>query len=360
MSVHIDQILRFAVQQGVSDIHFKVGRPPVYRKDGRLVAHKGALTLQPIHIKEMVNHMADERHRKVLHERGEVDFSYTLEGVGRFRLNAFYQRELVGMVARIVPTKIPTLEDLDLPPVIKRLCAERRGLILVTGVTGSGKSTTLAAMLNEINGNLPCHILTIEDPIEFVHDDKKAVFNQREVGQDTSSFVTALRAALRQDPDVILIGEMRDTETVETALHAAETGHLVFSTLHTLDAVETMSRIINMFPPHSQAGIRKVLGTTIVGVISQRLIPCKDKKGRVAACEIMVATELIRECIFDAERTREIREFVARGHQSYGSQTFDQALVAHYRADRISEQTVYEYATNASDVKLLLSGISNR
>ncbi len=358
MSVTIDQILRFAVQQGVSDIHLKVGRPPIYRKDGRLVPHKGAMVLQPIHIKEWVEHMAGERQREILNEMGEVDFAYALHGVARFRVNAFYQRELAGLVARVIPNKIMTMDELNLPRAIGKLATKHRGLVLVTGATGSGKSTTLAAMIDAMNTHRSAHILTVEDPIEFVHEDKKGVVNQREVGQDTGSFLSALRAALRQDPDVILIGEMRDVETIETALHAAETGHLVLSTLHTLDATETIARIIGMFTAHQQAHIRKVLGQVLQGVVSQRLVPTVGGKGRVAACEIMVVTELVRECIWDPDRTHEVREYMAKAGTSHGSQTFDMALVAHYRAGLVDEKTVYEFATNPSDVKLLLSGIS--
>ena len=358
MSLSVDQILRFAVKQGVSDIHFKVGRPPIYRKDGRLVPHKGAMILQPIHVKEWVEHMAGERHRNLLNEQGEVDFSYTIHGVARFRVNAFYQRELAGMVLRVIPTSIRPLAELNLPKAIHKMCDLSRGLILVTGATGSGKSTTLAGMIDDMNRRRAIHILTIEDPIEFVHEDNRAVLNQREVGQDTSSFVSAMRGALRQDPDVILIGEMRDKETIETALHASETGHLVLSTLHTVDAPETVSRIVGMFEPHEQPQVRKALGNVLQGVISQRLLPKASGSGRVAACEVMVVTELIRECIYDPMKTVEIREYVAKGNTTVGSQTFDQALVAHFRAGLITEEVVYEYATNPSDVKLLLSGIS--
>ncbi len=358
MSVNVDQILRFAVQQEVSDIHLKVGRPPIYRKDGRLVPHKGAMMLQPIHIKEWVEHMAGERHREILNEMGEVDFGYHLHGVARFRVNAFYQRELAGMVLRVVPTTITPLTTLDLPDSVAKLTDLRRGLVLVTGATGSGKSTTLAGMIDNINRARAAHILTIEDPIEFVHEDKKSVVNQREVGQDTGSFISALRSALRQDPDVILIGEMRDAETIGTALHASETGHLVLSTLHTLDATETVTRIIGMFPPHEQGHIRKALGNTLQGVVSQRLLPKKGGKGRIAACEVMLVTDLVRECIWDPERTHEIREYIKKGNRTHGSQTFDQALVAHFRAGLIDERTVYDYASNPNDVKLLLSGIS--
>jgi twitching motility protein PilT len=315
------------------------------------------MVLQPIHIKEWIEQIAPKRHVETLNERGEVDFSYTLPDVARFRVNAFYQRELAGMVLRVIPCEILPLSKLSLPKAIGKFVGLRHGLVLVTGATGSGKSTTLAAIIDAINDSRPSHILTIEDPIEFVHKDKRAVVNQREVGQDTGSFSRALRAALRQDPDVILIGEMRDPETIETALHASETGHLVLSTLHTTDAADTVNRIIGMFPPHQQSQTRKSLSGALQGVVSQRLLPKKDGKGRIAACEIMVATELIRDCIRDPQRTSELREFIAKGQSTHGSQTFDQALVAHYRAGQITEETVFEYATNPSDVKLLLSGI---
>jgi twitching motility protein PilT len=358
MSITIDQILQFAVKSKVSDVHLKVGRPAIYRKDGRLIPHKGTTEIQPIHIKEWVEHMAGEKQRAALNERGEVDFAYQLDGVARFRVNAFYQRELAGMVLRVIPTVVPPLATLLLPKVVTRFTDLRRGLVLVTGATGSGKSTTLAAVVDDINENRSDHILTIEDPIEFIHQDKKSAVNQREVGQDTTSFSTGLRAALRQDPDVIMIGEMRDTDTIETALRAAETGHFVLSTLHTTDATETVGRIINMFPPHSRDEIRKALAGVLKGVVSQRLVPTKDGKGRVVACEVMVVTDLIRDCIADANKTHEIRGFIEKGHSSVGSQTFDQALVAHYRAGLISEETVLEYATNPTDVKLYLSGIT--
>ena len=357
MSISIDQILRFAVKQGVSDIHLKVGRPPIYRKDGKLVPHNGALTMQPIHIKEYIQQMATERHRKVFDDVGEVDFSYAIDGIGRFRVNAFYQRELAGMVLRVIPTTVLPLNELQLPKSVHRFTELRRGLLLVTGATGSGKTTTLASIVDAINTSRYEHILTVEDPIEFVHTDQKSVVNQREVGQDTGSFMSALRSALRQDPDVILIGEMRDAETIRTAIHAAETGHLVLSTLHTIDATEAIGRIIGMFPPHEQSEVRKALSNVLQGVISQRLLPLKESEGRVVACEILVATQLIRECIADSNRTHEIREYIAKGHTSVGSQTFDQALVAHYRAGLISESVVYANASNPSDVKLLLSGI---
>lgn len=358
MSITIDQILQFAVKNKVSDVHLKVGRPAIYRKDGKLVPHKGTSEILPIHIKEWVDQMAGERHRKTLDEMGEVDFAYSLDGVGRFRVNAFYQRELAGMVLRIIPSTVLPLASLSLPRSVHRFTDLRRGLVLVTGATGSGKSTTLAAIINEINENRPDHILTIEDPIEFIHEDKRSVVNQREVGQDTASFVTGLRAALRQDPDVVLIGELRDLETVETALHAAETGHLVLSTLHTTDAAETVSRIITLFPPHSRDEARKSLAGTLKGVVSQRLVPLKEGKGRVAACEVMVVTELIRDCIANPEKTHEIRQYIEKGHTAVGSQTFDQALIAHFRSGLIAEETVFEYASNPTDVRLQLSGIT--
>jgi twitching motility protein PilT len=354
----IDQILRFAVQHDVSDIHLKVGRPPVYRKDGVLVPHKGAVELQPLHMKEWVEHMGGHRQLQFLEETGETDFSYTLEGVGRFRINAYQRNSLIGLAMRVIPTEPPDFDGLGLPEIVRALSERTRGLILVTGATGEGKSTTLTAMVDYINETRACHILTIEDPIEFVHADKAALISQREVGRDTASFASALRAALRQDPDVIFIGEMRDLETIKTALHAAETGHLVLSTLHTIDAPDTVDRIVSMFPPHQTGDIRRRLSRLLEGIISQRLVPRKDGSGRVAACEVLVASEAIREAIKKAAPQREIGELIKRGQANYGSQTMDQALVAHFRDGLISESTLYASATNPADVKLLLSGIS--
>jgi twitching motility protein PilT len=354
----IDQVLRFAVQHNVSDIHLKVGRPPIYRRDGTLVPHKGALELQPILIKEWIEHMGGTRHAKVMDDEGETDFGYSLEGVGRFRVNAFYQGQLPGMALRVIPTEAANFKELGLPDALQKMTEKRRGLVLVTGATGSGKSTTLTSMVDHINSTRACHILTIEDPLEFLHSDKKALVTQREIGRDTASFESALRAAMRQDPDVILIGELRDAETMLTAMNAAETGHLVLSTLHTVDASDTVSRIVGMFEPHHAGEIRRQLAHQLEGIVSQRLVPRSDGKGRIPACEVLVPGEAIREAISAGHYASQIRELMAKGQSTYGSQTMDQALVKLFQDGLISEETLYWAATNPNDVKLLLSGIS--
>ncbi len=329
------------------------------RKSGRLIPLKGADVLQPIHIKECVAQIASEQECATLAETGDLEFTYVLDDIGRFRISAFHQRDLVGMVIRVIPSTILTIHDLQLPEVLKRLCEHRRGLILVTGAAGSGKTTTLAAMIHHINQNLPVHILTIEDPIEVIHHDEKGIVNQREVGRDTPSFDLAVRAALRQNPDVVLIGEMRDLETMRTALIAAETGHLVLSTLHTINAVESISRIITSFPSHQQQEIRKLVGNVLIGVVSQRLVAKADGSGLVAAVEIMVGTDFVRECIHNPERTVELHDYIGKGKDTYGSQTFDQALVAHYQAGLITKQCAIDHASIPGDMKMGLSGISN-
>jgi twitching motility protein PilT len=285
--------------------------------------------------------------------------AYGVAGLGRFRVNVFQQRGNVGCVLRVIPTKIRALDELYMPKIIEQICEEARGLVLVTGITGSGKSTTLAAMLDRINSTRPEHIITIEDPIEFLHRDKKGFVNQREVEVDTSSFSAALRASLRQDPDVILVGEMRDLETIGTALHAAETGHMVFSTLHTLDAVETINRIISVFPPPEQKQIRIQLAATLKAVISQRLVKRSDGTGRVPAIEVLIATAYIRECIMVPEKTRSIHEALAAGVSQYGMQTFDQSLYDLYTQNLINYETALENATNPDDFKLRCSGIGS-
>ena len=302
--MHIDDLLRIAMERKASDLHLKVGNYPHVRVDGELVP----LTDQPrISAEDMLNmafSMMSNRQKQKFKEVAELDMAYGVAGLGRFRVNVFQQRGNVGLVLRVIPTKIRALEELYLPKVIEHICEEARGLVLVTGVTGSGKSTTLAAMLDRINSSRPEHIITIEDPIEFLHRDKKGFVNQREVEVDTPSFASALRASLRQDPDVILVGEMRDLETISTALHAAETGHLVFSTLHTLDAVETINRIIAVFPPPEQKQVRMQLGATLRAVVSQRLVKRADGAGRVPATEVLISTAFVRECIMIPEKTR--------------------------------------------------------
>jgi twitching motility protein PilT len=355
--MHIDALLRIAMERKASDLHLKVGNYPHVRVDGELVP----LTDQPrVSAEDMLNmafSMMSNRQKQKFKESAELDMAYGVAGLGRFRVNVFQQRGNVGLVLRVIPTKIRALEELYLPKVIEHICEEQRGLVLVTGVTGSGKSTTLAAMLDRINSGRPEHIITIEDPIEFLHRDKKGFVNQREVEVDTPSFASALRASLRQDPDVILVGEMRDLETISTALHAAETGHLVFSTLHTLDAVETINRIIAVFPPPEQKQVRMQLGATMRSVISQRLVRRADGAGRVPACEILISTAFVRECIMIPEKTRLIREAIAAGTSQYGMQTFDQSLYDLFSQGLISYETALENASNPDDFKLKVQGI---
>jgi twitching motility protein PilT len=355
----MDELLTEAVTQRASDIHIKVGNPPAFRIDGSLVPQTKFPALGPEDGMALVLSLMTPVQQQKFKERGETDFSYSASGAGRFRANAFQQRGYVGLVLRVIPGKIPGLKDLNLPPVLETLALEHRGLIMVTGTTGSGKSTTLAAMIDWINSNRDANIVTVEDPIEFIHQDKKSIVNQREIGIDTESFSTALRSALRQDPDVILVGEMRDVETISTALVAAETGHLVMSTLHTLDASETINRIISVFPPHQQQQIRIQLAAVIKGIVSQRLVPRSSGKGRAPAVEIMVATETIRECIVDPDKTRRVTELIAAGQSQYGMQTFDQSLYDLYRRELITIEEALKWATNPQDFMLRVKGIQS-
>src|SRR6516165_9604443 len=299
----------------------------MFRVDGSLVPLKDGKRLPPEGGAPMAFSMMNEYQREKFKTTNEVDLAYGVPGLGRFRVNVFQQRGTIGAVLRVIPFKIMTVRDLLLPTVLESIALEQRGLILVTGTTGSGKSTTLAAMIDHINATETNHIMTIEDPIEFLIRDKRSIVNQREVGVDTMSFSQALKSALRQDPDVILVGEMRDLETIETALTAAETGHLVMSTLHTLDATETINRIISAFPPYQQKQVRLQLGSVLKGVISQRLVPRADSRGRVPAIEVLLATARVRELIEDKDRTKEIPDAISQGHVSYGMQTFDQSLM---------------------------------
>jgi twitching motility protein PilT len=356
--MHIDDLLRIAMERKASDLLMKVGNYPHIRIDGELVP----LTDQPrISAEDMLNmtfSMMSNRQKQKFKENAELDLAYGVAGLGRFRVNVFQQRGNVGVVLRVIPTKIRSLDELYLPRILDSICDEQRGLVLVTGVTGSGKSTTLAAMIDRINSTRPEHIMTIEDPIEFLHRDKKGFVNQREVEVDTPSFASALRASLRQDPDVILVGEMRDLETIQTALHAAETGHMVFSTLHTLDAVETINRIISVFPPPEQKQIRLQLAATLRAVISQRLVRRADGTGRVPAAEVLVTTAFIREAIIIPEKTRTIKEALAAGTSQYGMQTFDQSLYDLYTQGLITYDVALENASNPDDLKLRVQGIS--
>jgi twitching motility protein PilT len=357
MTINIDDLLRRAVDTRASDLHLKVGNHPYTRIDGMLNALSDVPRITPEEMLSMAFSMMTNRQKQKFKETAELDMAYGVAGLGRFRVNVFQQRGNVGMVLRVIPTKIRTIEELELPRVLSQVCEEARGLVLTTGTTGSGKSTTLAAMVDRINSLRPEHVITIEDPIEYLHRDKKGFINQREVEVDTSSFSTALRAALRQDPDVILVGEMRDLETISTALLAAETGHLVFSTLHTLDATETIQRIIAVFPPPEQKQIRLQLASTLKAVISQRLVRRGDGQGRVPAVEVMIATGYIRDCIINPDKTRLIRDAIAAGTSQYGMQTFDQSLFDLYSRNLITLDEALLRASNPDDFRLRVQGI---
>ena len=356
--MELNEILQIALRGGASDIHLKAGLPPMFRVDGSLVPLKDGKRLPPEEVARMAFGIMNEYQRDRFKNSNEVDLAYGVPGLGRFRVNVFQQRGTLGAVLRVIPFKVMTVRDLLLPPVLESIALEQRGLVLVTGTTGSGKSTTLAAMIDHINANETNHIMTIEDPIEFLIRDKRSIVNQREVGVDTVSFSQALKSALRQDPDVILVGEMRDLETIETALTAAETGHLVMSTLHTLDATETINRIVSVFPPYQQKQVRLQLASVLKAVISQRLVPRADGKGRVAAVEVLKATARVRELIEDKDRTKEIPDAIAQGHQSYGTQTFDQSLMSLVRQNVITYDEAHRQATNPDDFALRFSGIS--
>jgi twitching motility protein PilT len=338
-----------------SDLHLKVPSVPLMRVHGSLAPVPGGEPLRPEDTEGVLRQMlTDQGKLDEFDAEGEVDFAYAVEGLARFRVNAFRQRGSVSMVMRAIPFSIRTVDALGLPPVISDLADEERGIILVTGTTGSGKSTTLAAMIDQINSRYAKHVVTIEDPIEFLHPDKKSIVNQREVGLDTESFKRALRRVLRQDPDVILIGEMRDEETVQTALSAAETGHLVLSTLHTIDAPESVNRIIDFFPPHQHQQARAMLAGTLRGIVSQRLVPTPDGNGRVAVVEVLRMTGRARDMIMDPEQTGRLHEVIKEGGY-YGMQTFDQALLAHFQAGRVSMEDAMRVASSPHDFKLLVA-----
>jgi len=356
VALDLDTLLTKAFRLGASDIHLRVKLPPVFRINGKLVKIElPELTANDIN--SFVKKIVPVDRMKDLPYMKNIDLAYSIPGVCRFRVNIFKQRGTFAIVMRTIPAKIPDIEELNLPTVIKEIALYPRGLVLVTGTTGSGKSTTLAAMLNELNNKDSRVIVTIEDPIEYLHRDKKCIFYQREIGGDADDFFTALKAALREDPDVILVGEMRDPETVRTALDAAETGHMVFSTLHTLDAKETINRIISFFPPYHQQAIRFQLASVLKATISQRLLPRADGKGRVPAVEIMIVTETIRERIMNPELTEEIPEFIEKGKEVYGSQTFDQSLYDLWKRGLITKEDALKYATKPDDLKLKMEGI---
>ena len=355
--MNINDLLKIAVERKASDLHLKVGGHPVVRIDGELHPLPELKRLMQEDTIAMAFSIMSARQKQRFKEEFEIDIAYSVPGLGRFRCNIFQQRGTVGLVLRVIPARILTIRELTLPPVLERICDERSGLVLCTGTTGSGKSTTLAAMVHQINSDRPEHIITIEDPIEFLHRDRKSLVNQREIDVDTRAFAPALRSALRQDPDVILVGEMRDYETIETALLAAETGHLVFSTLHTLDATETINRIIAVFPPHHQKQIRIQLSQVLKAVISLRLMPRADGIGRVPAAEVMISTPYIRDCIENKEKTKYIREQIKLGTSQYGMQTFDQSLYILYKNGLITLDEALRRSSNPDEFKLKIQGV---
>jgi twitching motility protein PilT len=360
MPFDLQRALRTVVEREGSDLHLKVPSPPLIRIQGRLERLEGAEPLAPADTERVLREMlSDQTRLSEFAKEGEIDFSYTVSGLARFRVNAFRQRGSISIACRLVPFSIRGIDELGLPKVVSRLADEPRGIILVTGTTGSGKSTTLAAMIDQMNRQYARNIVTIEDPIEFLHRDRLSIIHQREVGFDTGSFARALRRVLRQDPDVILIGEMRDEETVRTSLSAAETGHLVLSTLHTIDAIETVNRIVDFFPPHQHQQVRAMLAGTLKGVISQRLVPTIDNEGRVPACEVLTMTGRVRDMIMDPMETGKLVEVIAEGAY-YGMQTFDQSLFHLYKEGAISLDQALETASHPHDFKLLVASEGQR
>ena len=357
--MHINDLLKTAVERKASDLHLKVGAFPVLRIDGVLKPMNEMRRLLQEDTMAMAFSIMTARQQEKFKTEIEIDTSYQVPTLGRFRCSIFQQRGTVGLVLRVIPTRILTLRELLLPPVLERICTEQRGLVLCTGTTGSGKTTTLAAMVDHINANRNEHIMTIEDPIEYLHRDKRSVVNQRELEVDTRAFSIALRSAMRQDPDVILVGEMRDAETIETALTAAETGHLVLSTLHTLDATETVNRIITVFPPHQHRQIRLQLGAVLKAVISLRLMPRADGLGRVPAVEVLVATDYVRECIENKEKTKYLKDAIKAGTSQYGMQSFDQSLYQLYKSGLITLEEAIKRATNPNEFRLKIQGIQS-
>lgn len=359
MSVDINALLKRAVDMGASDLHIKAGSHPIVRINGNisLIPEEKRLTSEDT--EKIASVIIPKAHMGAFKAKGEIDMVYSISGIGRFRFNCFVQRGSVGIVFRVIPIEILDIEQLNLPLTLRKIALEPRGLILVTGTTGSGKSTTLASIIDYINSNKTSHVITIEDPIEFLHRDKKSVINQREVGADTQSFSKALRAALRQDPDVILVGEMRDFETIQTALIAAETGHLVLSTLHTVDASETINRIISIFPPYQHKQVRLQLASVLKAIISMRLLPKADGNSRVPAVEVLVSTATVRSCIEDPDKTKLIPDVIAQGFSQYGMQTFDQSLFGLYKAGLITYEEALLGATNPDDFALKVKGIQS-
>jgi len=356
--MHVNDLLKIAVESSASDLHLKVGSFPMMRVRGELIPATQEKRLDHEDVVGLSAAIMSASQRQRFKDAQEVDLAYSVAGLGRFRCNVFQQRGTVGLVLRVIPMRIRTIEELGLPQILKKIALEERGLVLVTGTTGSGKSTTLAALIDYINQTRCVHVMTVEDPIEFLHRDQRSLVNQREVSVDTRSFAQALRSALRQDPDVILVGEMRDFETIETGLLAAETGHLVLSTLHTLDATETVNRIIAVFPPHQQKQIRLQLATVLKAVISQRLIPTVDGSARAAAVEVMISTPFIRDCIVDKEKTHLIPSAIAAGTSQYSMQTFDQSIFSLVEQGMVSYEEALRWVSNVDEFKLRSQGIA--
>jgi twitching motility protein PilT len=358
MNTVLDRVLQAARQLGASDVHLKAGLPPIFRIKGELRTVRDVPPLSREAVQEFAFAMMNARQKDTFEKTWDLDLAYaTADGV-RYRVNVLQQRGTVGVVMRLIPPEVPPFEKLNLPRKVLDLADDHRGLILVTGITGSGKSTTLAAMVDYINATRACHIVTIEDPVEYAFKDRRSVINQREIGFDTTSFAKALRAALRQDPDVILVGEMRDLETTEIAITAAETGHLVISTLHTVDAVETINRVVSIYPPHQQLQARLQLCTVLRGVVSQRLVARADNKGMVPAVEILVSTARVRELIADQKRTRELHDAIAQGRETYGMISFDQSLTELVHKKFVTYQEALANSTNPDDFALFFRGVS--
>lgn len=355
----INELLKTAHSMGASDLHLKVGSHPILRINGELNPLTSENRLSQDDTLKIAFAVMSPGQREIFKKRNDIDLAYSVPGLGRFRCNIFIQRGTIGLVFRVIPMRIPTIDELHLPDILKKIAMEPRGLILVTGTTGSGKSTTLAAIIDTINTNKTDHIITIEDPIEYLHRDKRSIVNQREVGSDTESFSKSLRAAMRQDPDVILVGEMRDFETIQTALTAAETGHLVLSTLHTTDATETINRIISVFPPYQHKQVRIQLASILKAIISMRLVPKADGKGRAPAVEVLIATATIKDCILDSDKTKSIPDVIAQGAIHYSMQTFDQSLFSLYKTGFITYEEALRRATNPDDFALKVKGIQS-
>ena len=354
----VDKLLEALLEEDVSDIHFKVGSKPIIRKSGVITHVQDFSVMRDEHMNRIVNEILSDDQAVKFKEGQEIDMGYALKGTARFRVNIYHQRGSTAMVMRKIPFEVPEIDDLGLPEVVKKISMEQRGLVLVTGATGTGKSTTIAAMINHINQHRKAHVVTIEDPIEFLHKDNKSTICQREVGIDTRDWSSGLRAVFRQDPDVILIGEMRDMETISTALTGAETGHLVLSTLHTTDAMETISRIIDVFPTEQQHLVRLQLGQLISGVISQRLLPAKDdENSRVLAAEVLVKSSTVTECIIHPDKTYLLTETMEKSYSQYGMQTFDMALYNLIKDDKIEKETALAAASNPTKLDLKLKGI---